>query len=71
MVLNVLSEEEDEDEDEEDEPGRTFLAVPAQVCSIDANLGISNMDFSEFADSVDPRRSVPRLPGPERLKANH
>jgi hypothetical protein len=34
-------------------PGRTFRTVPAEVSSIDANLGISNMDFSEFADSVD------------------
>jgi hypothetical protein len=34
-------------------PGRTFRAVPAEVYSIDANLGISNMDFWEFADSVE------------------
>jgi len=38
----------------EEEPGGTFRAVPAQVCHIDANLGISNMDFSEYADGVDP-----------------
>lgn len=37
-----------------EEPGGTFLTVPSQVCHIDANLGISNMDFSEYADSVDP-----------------
>jgi hypothetical protein len=34
-------------------PGRTFRSVPAEVCAIDANLGISNMDFWEFADAVD------------------
>jgi len=37
-----------------DQPGRTFRTIPAEVCAIDANLGISNMDFEEFADSVDP-----------------
>ena|SRR5690348_12991094 len=35
------------------EPGRTFRAVPAAVQSIENNLSIANMDFHEFADSVD------------------
>ena len=38
---------------ESEQPGRVFRAVPREVCAIDANLGISNMDFDEFADSVD------------------
>jgi hypothetical protein len=37
-----------------EEPGGTLRTVPLQVCHIDANLGISNMDFSEYADAVDP-----------------
>jgi len=34
--------------------GRVFRAIPAEVAGIDANLGISNMGFEEFADSADP-----------------
>ena len=37
-----------------DEPGRTFRAVPAAVQSIDNNLAIANMFFSEFADGIGP-----------------
>jgi hypothetical protein len=37
---------------ESEQPGRVFRTVPREVCAIDANLGISNMDFEEFADSV-------------------
>lgn len=37
-----------------DEPGRAFRAILPEVWAIDANLSISNMDFFEFADSVDP-----------------
>jgi hypothetical protein len=33
--------------------GRTFRAIPAQIQSIENNLSIANMDFSEFADSAD------------------
>ena len=54
LVLNLLSDEDDEDEDEEQSPSRMFWTVPVEVCGIDANLGISNMDFVEFADNVDP-----------------
>jgi len=46
LVLDVDSDE--------DRPGRTFRMVPAEVAGFDANLGISNMDFREFADHVDP-----------------
>jgi Domain of unknown function (DUF6924) len=35
------------------EPGRTFRVVPAEMNAVQLNLWISNMDFEEFADSVD------------------
>jgi len=33
--------------------GREFRAIPSQVQGIENNLSIANMDFEEFADSVD------------------
>ena len=36
-----------------DEPGRTFRVPPPWFSDISINLGIANMDFAEFADSVD------------------
>ena len=36
-----------------DEPGRTFRVIPFEMCSVENNLSIANMDFSEFADNVD------------------
>ena len=36
-----------------DEPGRVFRAVPTSIQSIENNLSLANMDFHEFADSVD------------------
>lgn len=35
------------------EPGRTFRVVPAQTWSVENNLSLANMDFCEFAESVD------------------
>ena len=35
-----------------DEPGRSFRVIPSQVVSVESNLSIANMDFSEFANSV-------------------
>lgn len=35
------------------EPGRTFRVIPAQVCAVENNLSLANMDYSEFADNVD------------------
>lgn len=35
------------------EPVRTFRTLPSEICGIQANLRISNMDFEEFADNVD------------------
>jgi hypothetical protein len=39
--------------DLDDEPGRAFRAIPSEICLIEANLSIANMDFFEFADAVD------------------
>lgn len=36
-----------------DEPGREFRTTPSQVQGIENNLSLANMDFCEFADSVD------------------
>jgi hypothetical protein len=33
--------------------GNDFRAVPSQIQSIENNLSIANMDFEEFAESVD------------------
>ena len=33
--------------------GHEFRAVPSQIQGIEYNLSIANMDFEEFADSVD------------------
>jgi hypothetical protein len=33
--------------------GREFRAVPDQIQGIENNLSIANMDFEEFADSID------------------
>ena len=40
--------------DLEDEPGRTFRVVPSEMWSVENNLSLANMDFSEFANAVDP-----------------
>jgi len=37
-----------------DEPGRTFRVIPSAMWSVENNLSLANMDFAEFADSVDP-----------------
>jgi len=36
-----------------DGSGREFRALPSQIQSIENNLSIANMDFEEFAGSVD------------------
>jgi hypothetical protein len=33
--------------------GRSFRAIPVEIPSIEANLSIANMDFHDFAESVD------------------
>jgi hypothetical protein len=36
-----------------DEPGRTFRFIASQAWSVENNLSLSNMDFRDFANSVD------------------
>lgn len=36
-----------------DEPGRTFRVIPRVMWAVQNNLGLANMDFDEFAASVD------------------
>jgi hypothetical protein len=36
-----------------DRPGRTFRVIPREMWSVENNLSISNMDYDEFAKSVD------------------
>jgi hypothetical protein len=36
-----------------DEPGRFFRVIPSEMWSVENNLSIANMDFTEFADAVD------------------
>lgn len=35
------------------QPGRTFRAIPSSMWSVENNLSLANMDFSDFAESVD------------------
>jgi hypothetical protein len=37
-----------------EEPGRTFRVIPSEMWSVENNLSIANMDYSEFADNADP-----------------
>jgi hypothetical protein len=36
-----------------DEPGRTFRVIPSEAWSVENNLSLANMDFGDFANSVD------------------
>ncbi|OHV71799.1 hypothetical protein BCD48_34360 [Pseudofrankia sp. BMG5.36] len=36
------------------EPGRTLRVIPAKMQSVENNLWVTNMDFSEFVDAADP-----------------
>jgi hypothetical protein len=44
--------------------GRTFRAVPSAIQSIENNLSIGNMAFSEFANAVDSRGIFRGFPSP-------
>jgi hypothetical protein len=49
-----------------DQPGRTFRVIAREMWGVENNLSIANMDFSEFADNVDPDgvfRGFPKPPG--------
>jgi hypothetical protein len=34
--------------------GKTFRVIPSEAWSVENNLSIANMDYSEFSDSTDP-----------------
>ena len=36
-----------------DRPGRTFRVVPREMWGVENNLSLANMDYEEFAESVD------------------
>lgn len=35
-----------------EDPGRTFRFIPSETPSVESNLSLANMDFSEFAEAV-------------------
>jgi hypothetical protein len=35
------------------EPGRTFRVIPSKMPNVEANLWLANMDYADYADSVD------------------
>jgi len=37
-----------------DAAGRTFRVIPSQMWAVENNLSLANMEYSEFADNVDP-----------------
>ncbi|WP_433322996.1 DUF6924 domain-containing protein [Spirillospora sp. CA-294931] len=37
-----------------DEPGRTLRVIATEYWGIENNVSLGNMDFAEFAESVDP-----------------
>lgn len=54
--------------DETERPrGRTFRVIPSEMCGVENNLSIMNMDFEDFADSADEDgvfRGFPELARP-------
>jgi hypothetical protein len=38
-----------------DEPGRTFRVIPIEMWCVENNLSIANMDWEDFADSLDEK----------------
>lgn len=37
-----------------EDSGRSFRVIPSEMWSVQNNLSLANMDFEEFAESVDP-----------------
>jgi hypothetical protein len=53
--------------DEPERPrGRTFRVIPSEMCGVENNLSIANMDFESFADSVDEDGVFRGFPEPVR-----
>lgn len=53
VLLVDLSADDEEEEEFGWIFGQTFRSVASEIAGIEANLSLANMDFSEFADSVD------------------
>jgi hypothetical protein len=54
LVVNLYDYVEDlEDQGKGPRYGATFRVVPAEMWSVQNNLSLANMDWEEFADSVD------------------
>lgn len=46
-----------------DQPGRTFQVIPSEMWSVENNLSLANMDFNDFALSVDQEGVFRGFPG--------
>ena len=44
--------------------GKTFRVIPTEMCSVENNLSIANMDFESFADSADDDGIFRGFPAP-------
>ena len=54
------------------EYGRTFRVIPSEMWAVENNLSLANMDFRDFADSVDQDgifRGFPPAPAGETWRA--
>ena len=38
----------------DDQSGRTFRVIPSAMWSVENNLSLANLDWNDFADSLDP-----------------
>ena len=45
-----------------EEPGRSFRCIPSELCGVENNLRISNMDFDEFARFADDQGTFRGFP---------
>ncbi|WP_305788649.1 DUF6924 domain-containing protein [Symbioplanes lichenis] len=54
LAINLNNDDEEEDEPGEGSPfGATFRVVPSELWSVQNNLSIANMNWEEFAETVD------------------
>jgi hypothetical protein len=58
VVYLDLSVTEEDEAEFGDEYGRSFRCVVGEISSIESNLSIANMDFTEFADYADSHGGV-------------
>jgi hypothetical protein len=46
-----------------EEPSRTFRVIPSEAWGVENSLRLANMDFADFAKSVDPDGTFRGFPG--------